>query len=98
MTNDHADNPVSPDNRSRDLFLRSSLAVPASRLREKQRATAASNIERQRTEIAETKSGSAEYGVVKGALHQRLLDEINEQNMLGGNEEFLASAARDFVE
>ena len=72
--------------------------MPAARLRDKHRSTPASNIERQRTEIAETKSGSAEYLAVKGALHQRLLDEINEQNMLGGNEEFLASAAREFVE
>ncbi len=97
MNNEHADN-LGPANRSRDMLLRTNFAVPASRMREKQRSTPSSNIERQRTEIPESKSGSAEYLAVKGSLHQRLLDEINEQNMLGGNEEFLANAAREFVE
>jgi pilus assembly protein CpaF len=98
VTNEHADNSTPSPKYSRDMLLRTSFSVPASRMREKQRGTAASNIERQRTEVAETKSGSAEYLAVKGSLHQRLLDEINDQNMLGGNEEFLANAAREFVE
>jgi pilus assembly protein CpaF len=85
--------------RTREVLLRSSLAVPAARLRDKQRGTASSNIERPRPNIdLEDRAGGAEYMTVKGALHQRLLDEINEKNMLGGNEEFLANAAREFVE
>jgi pilus assembly protein CpaF len=42
--------------------------------------------------------GRAEYQTVKGELHERLLDEINQRKLLGSGEEALAAAAREFVE
>src|SRR5207248_3401576 len=38
------------------------------------------------------------YQAVKGELHQRLLDEFEERNLLTASEEVVAAAVREFVD
>jgi len=44
------------------------------------------------------RSGRAEYNLVKGRLHERLLDELDQRNLLGQSEEELSEAVGEFVE
>ncbi|MBX3469837.1 MAG: CpaF family protein [Planctomycetes bacterium] len=41
--------------------------------------------------------GKADFLAIKGRLHERLLDEIGEQNLIGSTEETIAAAVEDFV-
>ncbi|MCI0458179.1 MAG: CpaF family protein [Gemmataceae bacterium] len=86
----------SPDFPSaRELLARANLALPPARLREKPRPTTAG--ERPRPEPGPAPGGQTEYQTVKGRLHQRLLDEIEERRLLGVGEEVVAGVVRDFV-
>lgn len=42
--------------------------------------------------------GLADYMTIKARLHERLLDDIGERNLLGSNEEQVSQAVQDFVE
>jgi pilus assembly protein CpaF len=101
MNDPTTDNPTIPagvaSSRSRDLIARSMLAVPAARLREKPRSSP-SALERPRQETHQATPSGAEYQSVKARLHGRLLDEIDERNMMGAGEEALAEAVREFVD
>ncbi len=46
----------------------------------------------------EARRGRADYSSIKGRLQERLLDEIGERNLLGGGEETVAAAVREFVD
>ena len=84
--------------RARDLLGRSNLSLPAGRVKEKPRqSAAASATERPRAEAAPLHQGPAHQLTVKGRLHERLLDEINARNLLGSSEELLVEFVRDFV-
>jgi len=50
-----------------------------------------------RNDIPAADLGRADYLTVKGELHERLLNELNNRRLLGSGEEALAQAVRDFV-
>jgi pilus assembly protein CpaF len=83
--------------RSREALIRSTFAIPKGRVRA-ERTPAQSAREPIRTEAPAQRSGQAEHLSVKGQLHQRLLDEINERGLLGAGEAELESEVRAFVE
>jgi pilus assembly protein CpaF len=87
-----------PERQSRQAFLRTRLGVPASRVPEKAATKVASSVERPRVEAKPESRGSAEYLSVKAALHQQLLREIDEENLLGSGEETLCRLVREFTE
>lgn len=80
---------------SRQLLARSAVVLPKGRV--KAERTAPVSRESPRPE-APPRSSLAEHLSVKGRLHQRLLDEMNERDMLGASEEELAGAVRMFVD
>src|SRR5438105_2931621 len=90
------DRPELPTN-VRQLLARTNVVLPKNRV--KVEARAASPIPRDpiRAEAA-VPAGLAEYLSVKARLHQRLLDEMNDRDLLGGREEDLAAAVREFVD
>jgi pilus assembly protein CpaF len=82
--------------RSRQLLSRSSMMLPLGRVKPKPNPVSATAAERPRAE-SRPAPGAAHYLVVKGQLHERLLDEINSRNLLGLREEALAQAVHEFV-
>jgi pilus assembly protein CpaF len=95
---ERADNLPEPNKRFRELLSRSSIQVPAARIKEAPRPQQTTIPEPVRAEPGLPTGGRAEYQSVKGALHGRLLDEINARNLLGSTEETLAGVVREFVE
>ncbi len=98
--------PPGKGNRFRDVLNQTSLILPVSRVKDKSRTGALANespkrtpdpVERLRTEAGLPQPGASQYLLVKGALHEPLLDEINERNLLGTGEETLAGVVREFV-
>jgi pilus assembly protein CpaF len=83
------------ENRSRVALSRAVLSVPCNRLREKPKPVVAT--EPVRLDNRPPAAGKAEYLTVKGALHQRLLNEIDESRLLAAGEDVLAEAVRGFV-
>lgn len=81
---------------NRDWLARPQFAFPTARIKEKPKPVA-SGVERPRAEAAPI-FGNAEYLNVKGALHQRLLDDIDRRNLLTAGEEALAETVREFVD
>jgi pilus assembly protein CpaF len=84
----------------RRTFKRAMSFEAATRLRgpEKKRTYRAvgDDVQRERgTEPART--GKADYTSIKGALQERLLDEIGDRHLLGGNDEAVAAAVQEFV-
>src|SRR5438105_4117991 len=100
MSNGHRDDPPDLERRSREPLARSSLSIPTSRLTLKPRSVVAGDA-RPTTEPARplpARGGIAVgYQAVKAELHQRLLDEFEERNLMTANEEFVAAAVREFV-
>jgi pilus assembly protein CpaF len=47
---------------------------------------------------ARTRQDRADYVTIKSGLHERLLDEIGERNLLGTSDEVVAAAVQEFVE
>jgi pilus assembly protein CpaF len=82
---------------TRDILARATLALPATRMRDKPKAAVPSGVERQRPEHRTPPTGQADYLTVKASLHQELLDEIEQRNLMGVNEEVLGQTVRDFV-
>jgi pilus assembly protein CpaF len=103
----HSDDPVNkgPDlsstraRRGREALERTLLSVPAARVRAERLSR---NLSGQRDEVqtdpVELAGLAAEYLSVKSRLHHRLLDEIDERNLLGGSEEQLTAVVREFVD
>src|SRR5580692_9849983 len=71
--------------RSRLVLTRATHIVPKSRIKVERPGTTAAR-EPVRAEPPPLRSGYAEHLSVKGELHQRLLDEINERGLLGASE------------
>ncbi len=73
--------------RSRELLGRSTMAVPVDRVRQTQRDgdRPSQTGDRRREASAQEAPGRAAWLTVKGELHQRLLDELDEDNLLTTN-------------
>ena len=82
---------------TRQLLGRNNVALPKSRVKTEQRQIVAAGHDANRVEV-EANAGFAEHMSVKARLHQRLLNEMNQRDLLGAREEDLAVAVRDFVD
>jgi pilus assembly protein CpaF len=89
-----------PQPDSREKLSRSAFTLPTERIRGPRSSRPASETERAPIgdATAPKRSGRAEYQVVKGRLHERLLDELDRRSLLGQNEQELARAVGEFVE
>ena len=96
MTEDPSQSPS--DSRAR--LSRSAFNLPADRIRTSRSTRPASESDRapHADPSSPKRSGRAEYNVVKGRLHERLLDELDRRSLLGQNEEELTAAVGEFVE
>jgi len=81
----------------RDVLNRTTLVLPVARVKDKAPAVASSAVERPRAEAVPAAPMATQYLQVKGQLHERLLDEINDRNLLNRGEEALAMVVREFV-
>ncbi len=94
-------------NHFRDVLNRTTLVLPVGRVKEKPRTQATAATQRPREEAAGRMANpshgagaspvGSQYLLVKGALHELLLDEINKRNLLNSSEEALAEVVREFV-
>jgi len=90
-----SDHPPSTADRFRQLLGRATIELPTSRLQtDKKSATVSAPAP---VRIATPASG-AEHQTVKARLHRRLLDEIDQRDLLGTSEEELTAAVHDFVD
>ncbi|MCI0682416.1 MAG: CpaF family protein [Gemmataceae bacterium] len=78
---------------ARERLGRSRLSVPRARVPERAPPPSIAG----RNEAPAANLGRAEYLTVKGELHERLLNELNQRQLLGSREEALAEAVREFV-
>jgi len=85
--------------RSRELLGRSTMAVPVDRVRQTQRdgIRPSQTGDRRREASAQEAPGRAAWLTVKGELHQRLLDELDEDNLLTTDPEELRELVQEFV-
>ena len=68
----------------RQRLLKSNLSLPAAACEPRRRRLPTRTITAAPAAPQPTHSGGAEYLSVKGTLHQRLLDELDRRNLLGG--------------
>lgn len=87
----------SSDLDSRQRLGKSRLSVPLTRVKERPASSGGAGAERAWTDDATPVVSKADYLTVKGELHERLLNELNNRKMLGIGEEALADAVREFV-
>jgi len=80
---------------SRRAFSRKLLTLPADRLKPRKSSVA----EHRQTDAASTvrQSRNVEYQSVKGILHERLIDQMNQQNVLARGDDELEEFVRDYV-
>jgi pilus assembly protein CpaF len=100
MNNGPPASPNDHERRSREPLARAILSVPTSRLTLKPRPVVTSDAKPE-TPRPPTPRGSAiavGYQAVKAELHQRLLDEFEERNLMTASEEVVAVAAHEFVD
>src|SRR5262245_35421358 len=81
--------------RSREALGRAVLTVPANRVREKPKTSA--GVERARADTASAPAEQPGFLGVKAVLHERLLNEINEANLLTAGEDSLVAVVKEFV-
>ena len=72
--------------------------MPADRVRTAKKAAPTRTVTAAPAAPPPTHRGGAEYVSVKGALHQRLLDELDRRNLLGASEETLTEFVETFVD
>jgi pilus assembly protein CpaF len=82
----------------RGRLLKSSLALPADRVRTAKKSASIRTITAAPEAPQPIQPGGAEYLSVKGSLHQRLLDELDRRNLLGASEETLTEFVQTFVD
>jgi pilus assembly protein CpaF len=82
-----------PIRRSREALTRSMLAMPSPRLRVAKPKT----VEEGHLDSAPAAAAPSEYLAIKGVLHQRLLDELDERKLLTARDEQLTEAVEQFV-
>jgi pilus assembly protein CpaF len=83
---------------SRERLLNTSFALPARRVQAAVKPASTRVVAPREVEPPTVKTGGVEYLAVKGALHERLLDELDRRNLLGGSEETLTRFVETFVE
>lgn len=86
---------------SRGILSHISSTLPLDRLRAATKRSASRGSSSSPNIAAESmveRSGSAAYLVVRGELHQRLLDELDRRNLLSSSEERLTEEVKEFVE
>jgi len=95
MNEPHEEQPeqTADQRRSRDVFSRAVLAVPAPRLRTNKSRPG----DEARAEPEPVITRASEYLTIKGLLHERLLDELDNRKLLSAREELLTAAVSDFV-
>lgn len=100
MNDGNSDGPEREKRPTRTILGKATLSIPLARLKEVPRTQPVQPAVPTRTEPTAPMriGGKAEYLTVKGELHERLLNELNNQKVLGAGEEFLASAVREFAE
>ncbi len=81
--------------RLRQLLGRHSIDMPKSRLQSEKKSPTVSAPAAVRVPV---QSSTAEHQSVKARLHRRLLDEINQRDLLGTSEEELTAAVHEFVD
>jgi pilus assembly protein CpaF len=82
---------------SRDLLGRANTGLPASRLRVTKSKTVTSDRDEVRSEKEPQTGRGSEYLSIKGELHERLLDELEQRKLLSAREEQLVAAVQEFV-
>ena len=83
--------------RSRELLGHSAMVVPVDRVRQMQRDQSRTSQTTERRSEATEAPGRAAWLTVKGQLHQRLLDELDEDNLLTTDPDELRELVQDFV-
>ena len=82
----------------RRRFSRKLLTLPSDRLKPKERTPIREQgFQSQSTPTVARAGANVEYQSVKGILHERLIDEMNEQNVLARPDDELAQFVADFV-
>lgn len=81
-----------------EIDLRTHLSRASFRLPTERLPPSRSRAEGGRAPAAEAVARRADYLTVKGQLHERLLDELNADNLLAAPEAVLSARVRDFVE
>lgn len=96
MNDEHSE----PKSDSRTKLSKSMFILPTDRLRRDSSRQASGDSDRPKVLEAKVpkRSGRAEYNIVKGQLHERLLDELDRRSLLGQSEEELTQAVGEFVE
>lgn len=84
--------------RSRETLMRATFSLPKNRVKVERPAATGAAREPVRTDAPPVRVSQAEHLSVKGELHQRLLDEINERGLLGAGEAELETQVREFVD
>ncbi len=90
----------SPPKDARRKFSRKLLEVPRDRLRERPASEDTTRVGGKSDLTSPTQrptSRAMEYQSVKGTLHERLIDEMNDQSVLGQADELLEKFVSDFV-
>ncbi len=82
----------------REKLLHANMALPADRVRNAKKAAPSRAVTAAPAAPPPIRKGGAEYVSVKGALHQRLLDELDRRNLLGASEETLTQFVESFVD
>jgi len=88
-----------PNSSERDLLSRANLTLPLSRLADTSRPAGAEGMrDRGSKQLPPKQNDGLGYLAVKGALHQRLLDDLDARRLLSASEEALSRAVEDFVQ
>ncbi|HUE69893.1 MAG TPA: CpaF family protein [Pirellulaceae bacterium] len=83
---------------SRQVLTHANLALPLDRFRAAQKkGSTRPMIEHVVAEVSAPAVGAANYQVVKGQLHQRLLDDLDRRHLLSASEERLTEFVEQFV-
>jgi pilus assembly protein CpaF len=82
---------------SRQVLGQANLGLPLDRLRATARKTVIQATDLKRPADSEHAPSAANYQVVKLALHQQLLDDLDRQNLLTAREETITEFVEDFV-
>ena len=93
-----SDDPLS-NNDSRKKFSRKFLEVPRDRLQTRRLSGdvgRANNAEESTSNVQRSSNRALEYQSVKGKLHERLIDEMNDQTVLAQPDEKLENFVNDF--
>jgi len=93
-----AENATKTPKASREVLSRTTLTLPADRVRHPPKRRLQQGAASAPAQVASTTTPAVNFLSIKGRLHQRLLDELDQQNLLGAGEELLGQAVHEFVD